>query len=148
MGNKGKGLRWSEEEYKRWLVGTAKGLDVSYNMLANDLKSVNYGKSEQPSKYHVAPQKKRRYNGILFASVKEMDYYKDLQLLVKGGEMKFFLRQVPFDLPGGVKYRVDFVEFHPDGSVRFVDVKGVKTDMFIMKRKQVQSLYPVTIETV
>jgi hypothetical protein len=58
------------------------------------------------------------------------------------------LRQVPCDLPGNVKYRVDFLEFYPDGSVRFVDVKGMETPSFIMKKKQVEALYPVRIETV
>jgi hypothetical protein len=128
-----------EAESKGW------GAFVSTDGKKWDIEVIK--KEEKPSKYHVRPQAERRYNGILFASVKEMDYYKDLELLIKAGEMRFFLRQVPFDLPGGVKYRVDFVEFRKDGSVRFMDVKGVKTDMFIMKRKQVQSLYPIKIET-
>jgi len=106
---------------------------------------VEKGKEEKLSKYRVAKKADRTYNNILFDSVKEMNYYKDLQLLQKAGEIVFFLRQVPFDLPGGVKYRVDFVEFYPDGSVRFIDVKGIETDMFIMKKKQVEALYPVKI---
>jgi len=106
---------------------------------------VEKGKEEKLSKYRVAKKADRTYNNILFDSVKEMNYYKDLQLLQKAGEIVFFLRQVPFDLPGGVTYRVDFVEFYPDGSVRFIDVKGIETDMFIMKKKQVEALYPVKI---
>ncbi len=130
----GENIRWNPEdmnEAQRAALGLAEKKE----------------KREKPSKYHVRPKAERRFNGILFASVKEMSYYKDLQLLVKGKALRFFLRQVPFDLPGGVKYRVDFVEFHQNGSVRFVDVKGVKTDMFKVKKKQVEQLYPVTIET-
>lgn len=66
----------------------------------------------------------------------------------KLGEVIFFLRQVPFDLPGGTKYFADFQVFYADGTVSFVDVKGVSTQMFIMKKKQVESLYPITIEVV
>jgi len=60
----------------------------------------------------------------------------------------FFLRQTPFHLPGGVTYRVDFQEFHSDGSVHFIDVKGVRTKSFIAKKKMVEALYPVEIEEV
>lgn len=137
---KKKGLNWTKEEYQAWLAKQGPGQGV--------VKKVAAQEEEKPSKYHVRPKAERRYNGILFASVKEMDYYKDLQLLIKGGEIKFFLRQVPFDLPGGVKYRVDFIEFYPDGTVRFIDVKGIETQMFKTKKKQVEALYPVTIETV
>lgn len=57
--------------------------------------------------------------------------------------------QVPFHLPGNVIYRVDFMEFHNDGTVHFVDVKGMETNTFILKKKQVEELYaPIKIETV
>ena len=45
-------------------------------------------------------------------------------------------------------YRVDFQEFHSDGTVRFIDVKGYKTKEFIMKKKMVEAEYPVEIEIV
>ena len=86
-------------------------------------------------------------DGIKFASKKEARYYERLKLRVRSGEVLFFLRQTPFHLPGGVKYVCDFQEFHADGNVRFVDVKGVETAMFKAKKKQVEALYPhVTIE--
>jgi len=85
-------------------------------------------------------------DGIRFDSKKEARYYHDLKLLQQVGEIVFFLRQVPFHLPGGVVYRCDFQEFHKDGTVRFVDVKGVQTKDFKAKKKMVEALYPVTIE--
>ena len=91
---------------------------------------------------------KTERNGIKFDSKKEAQYYDELKIRVKANEVLFFLRQVPFDLPGNVRYRVDFVEFLVDGNVRFIDVKGMKTKDFIMKKKQVESLYPVTIEVI
>lgn len=87
-------------------------------------------------------------DGIRFASRKEGRYYQDLELRKKAGEVLYYLRQVPFHLPGGVTYRVDFQEFHADGSVHYVDVKGMQTKEFVMKKKQVEALYPVTIEVV
>jgi len=87
-------------------------------------------------------------DGIKFDSKKEAKYYSELKLRQLAGEVIFFLRQVPFHLPGDVVYRVDFQEFHSDGSVCFVDVKGIKTKDFIMKKKMVESLYPVQIEIV
>jgi len=93
-----------------------------------------------------AVQTKR--DGINFSSKLEARYYDYLQLLVKAGEVVFFLRQVPFHLPGNITYRVDFQEFHKDGTVRFIDTKGVITDSFRDKKKQVEALYPVEIEIV
>jgi len=88
------------------------------------------------------------YDGIKFPSKKEGNYYLELKLRVKAGEVVFFLRQVPFDLPGNTKYFVDFQEFWADGTVHFVDAKGVKTPAFIRNKKQVEALYPVEIEVV
>lgn len=85
-------------------------------------------------------------DGINFDSKKEARYYQQLKLRVSAGEVLFFLRQVPFHLPGGVRYVVDFQEFHADGTVHFVDVKGVQTKDFVMKKKMVESIYPIEIE--
>ena len=41
---------------------------------------------------------------------------------------------------------MDFAEFLADGEVRFVDVKGYKTDMYRLKVKQVKDVFGVTIE--
>lgn len=81
-----------------------------------------------------------------FQSGKEADYYDQLCLMRGAGEIIFFLRQVPFHLPGNVTYRVDFQEFHKNGTIHFVDVKGMETPEFKMKKKMVEALYPITIE--
>lgn len=85
-------------------------------------------------------------DGFKFDSKKEGKYYQELKLKVKAGEVVFFLRQVPFHLPGNVRYVVDFQEFHSDGTTHFIDVKGMDTPMSKMKRKQVEAIYPVKIE--
>ncbi len=88
------------------------------------------------------------HDGIKFPSKKEGNYYLELKLRVKSGEVIFFLRQVPFDLPGSTSYRCDFQEFHADGTVHFIDVKGKLTKEFIRAKKQVEAIYPVEIEVV
>lgn len=88
-------------------------------------------------------------DGIRFDSKKEARYYADLKLRRAAGEVVQFLRQVPFHLPGGVRYVCDFMEFHADGSVHFVDTKGVETADFKAKRRLVENLYaPIVIEVV
>lgn len=87
-------------------------------------------------------------DGQKFDSKLEARYYDSLKLQQLSGGIVFFLRQVPFWLPGNVKYLADFQIFHSDGTVSFVDVKGKDTPMSILKRKQVEALYPVVIEVV
>jgi hypothetical protein len=85
-------------------------------------------------------------DGFHFPSTKEGRYYQELKLKQKAGIVAFFLRQVPIFLPGGVKFVIDFVEFHADGTVRFVDVKGMRTRQYIDKKKVVEAMYPITVE--
>lgn len=96
-------------------------------------------------KFHA---QKCESDGIKFPSKAERAYYQRLKLLQASGEVLFFLRQVPLHLPGNVKYIVDFVVFTSDGEVKFVDVKGVSTPVFEIKKKQVEALYPIKIEVV
>lgn len=85
-------------------------------------------------------------DGITFSSKKESRYYQDLLLAKKSGDLLFFLRQVPFHLPGGVRYVVDFETIWKDGHIEFVDVKGFFTPASKMKIKMVEELYfPVKI---
>lgn len=84
-------------------------------------------------------------DGIRFSSKKESQYYSDLLLAKRSGDLLFFLRQVPFHLPGRVKYVCDFVEFWKEGEVRFVDVKGFKTPTYKAKRRMVEALFPIKI---
>ena len=99
--------------------------------------------------------KRNKYNakptvvdGIRFDSKREAEYYNALKLRVKTGDVLFFLRQVPIHLPGGTKLVIDFLEFHTDGSVHFVDAKGKETDSFRIKRREVEHHYPFEIELV
>ncbi len=97
-------------------------------------------------KYNAKPT---TTHGIRFASKREARYYDDLLLRQREGEVLVFLRQVPFHLPGNVRYVCDFLEFHTDGTVHFVDTKGFITQSFKAKRRMVEDLYaPIEIEVV
>jgi hypothetical protein len=87
-------------------------------------------------------------DGFFFHSKKELSYYQDLKKLQKAGQIKFFLMQTPFHLPGKVKYVLDFLVFYTDGEVQFIDVKGVDTPTSKVKRKITQSLYGIDIKIV
>lgn len=93
-------------------------------------------------KFHAKPT---TYDGIKFSSKKESSRYSQLKILKQQGEVLFFLRQTPFHLPGNTKYVCDFVVFWNDGNVTFEDVKGMKTPMYVLKKKQVEDIYPIEI---
>ena len=79
-------------------------------------------------------------DGMKFDSILEADYYQHLKQLWLAGVVHWFVRQVSFDLPGGIVYRADFVVVHwggpgGAGSVEVVDCKGVITDASRIKLK-------------
>jgi len=99
------------------------------------------------------PKRKNKYSAkavriddIRFDSTAEGKRYAELKQLQQAGEVIRFHRQVIFDLPGGTQYRVDFQIFWTDGRVTYEDVKGVQTETFRLKRRQVRALYNVEIE--
>ncbi len=100
------------------------------------------------SKPHKFNAQQTVIDGIKFSSRKEARRYADNKVRVQAGELLFFLRQVPVHLPGSTKLVVDFVEFTAAGTVHFVDTKGVETEVFKLKRRQVEELYPFTLEIV
>lgn len=111
-------------------------------------------KAHVESKGMIPLEKKRnkygargvRIDGFYFDSQKEGNFYLQLKMAQKAGRVTHFHRQVIFDLPGGTTYRCDFQVFYPSGSVRYIDVKGMRTKSFIRNKKQVEALYPVEIK--
>ena len=101
-----------------------------------------------PELRHKFNAKRTEIENIKFSSKKEAMRFLGLQQLQKAGEIVFFLRQVPFHLAGGIKYVCDFVVFWADGHVSVEDVKGMKTDMYKVKKKLVEDTYPINITEV
>lgn len=86
-------------------------------------------------------------DGIRFDSKKEARYYEQLKIRVATGEVAYFHLQVPIRLPGGTKYVVDFQVFFTDPARKpeYVDVKGKQTDVFRIKKREVEKQYPIEI---
>ena len=102
--------------------------------------------SKKKHKYNAKPCTSKE--GIRFPSTLEKTYFDRLIEAKQKNQISFFLRQVPFQLPGNTKYIVDFLLYYPDDEIVFVDVKGKMTPMSILKIKQVEALYPIKIKIV
>lgn len=91
-------------------------------------------------------------DGIVFDSQKEAQYYCVLKLRKLSGEIVSFERQVAFVcIINGKKcfsYRADFVEYYPDGSRKVVDVKGMRTAVYRIKKKCIEAEYGFVIHEV
>lgn len=101
----------------------------------------------------AGPQRKYRnqptvVDSIRFDSKKEARYYEQLKLRQAAGEVWYFLRQVPIYLPGGTRYVIDFLVFFNDAQrpAEYVDVKGRETQVFRLKKREVEHHYPIRIQ--
>ena len=115
-------------------------------MIANQVKRLP--KSRKRNKYNVAPKEKRTENGIVFASSAEMMYYRYLQLLKKAETVQWIFRQVPVELPGGIKYVADFLVIYTDGRVELHEVKGFETQAWRIKRKLLDAIDHPTLKVI
>ena len=124
-------LRMSEEEYRE-LLERRKGQHVTTPATGSDdkPKRQKYGNTRV------------EIDGIKFDSKHEAMIYKELMLRKQAGEIMAVLRQVPFDLPGGIKYYADFCIIMPDHTIQVIDAKSEatrKNRVYINKKKQVKS---------
>lgn len=93
------------------------------------------------SKYH---NKKMEIDGHRFDSIKEAMHYKELKARLDAGEISDLMLQPKFELQEGFRYDgkaeraiyyvADFM-YREDGKTIVVDVKGMKTDVYKIKRK-------------
>jgi hypothetical protein len=86
-------------------------------------------------------------DGKRFDSKLERDYYEQLLLRWKAGDVLWFVRQVNFELEGGVRYRADFLVVTPLG-VDVVDTTGVMTPAKRDKLKQMKARYGIEVQVV
>lgn len=101
------------------------------------------------SKYRAIPTV---VDGIRFDSKAEAYFYKHLQIKKKHGAVDYIIRQVPFDLPGGYRHRVDFMTvqtgMYGTSTINYYEVKGRDLSTGKMKRRQVEELYGIKIRVV
>ena len=104
----------------------------------------------KPSKYR---NRKTVVDGLTFDSKREAEYYAGLKLREKSGEVYEVELQRPFKITiNGLlicTYRCDF-SFFDDIEKRFrvIDVKGVETDVFRLKRKLMKAVHKIDVEVV
>lgn len=106
------------------------------------------------SKYNVDGNTERRtYNGIVFASIMEMRYYRDVILPNKeSGRIAHYELQKSFELQPKfthdgksirpIVYVADFYVEYSDGTVEIIDTKGAADSTAKMKRKMMWYTYP------
>ena len=90
-------------------------------------------------------------DGHRFDSKHEAEVYQELMLRVRAGELKAVMRQVGFDLPGGIRYFADFVAVDNEMKIRVLDAKSDgtrKNRVYINKKKQMQAIWGIEIEEV
>ena len=97
---------------------------------------------------------KAEYNGEIYDSRKEMRRAYALDMLVRCGRIKDLERQKRFILQDGyltrdgrkirpISYIADFVYYDNDKGLWVVeDVKGVRTEVYRLKRKMFEFRYP------
>lgn len=130
-------LRMTEEEYA----------DFMRQRCANTMASPMTTRHQKRQKYG---NRKVEIDGMKFDSQHEADYYFGVLIpRIKAGELKCVCRQVPIDLPGGIRYIADFVTIKPDMTVEAViDAKSEATRRdrtYINKRKQVRACWGIEI---
>ena len=92
--------------------------------------------------------KKTSIDGHVFDSLKEANYYEELKLRLKAGEIKGFCLQPIFILAPSLKYKADFIIFNNNGTSEIIDVKGMKTQNYITKKKIFADKYNLEIREV
>ena len=108
------------------------------------------------AKYH---NKKVKYDGYTFDSIREKNYYIKLKLLEKAGKIKELELQKEFELQPSFKlnnktsrkitYRADFTyKTTEDDKLHVIDVKGFKTDVYKLKKKLFEYKYRIEIEEI
>lgn len=91
-------------------------------------------------------------NGIAFDSKKEAAYYEDLLWQQRTGAVKSielqpeFVLQPAYEVAGKkirpIIYRADFKVTEADGHIYYVDTKGMRTQVYLLKKKMLLYKYP------
>jgi hypothetical protein len=108
------------------------------------------------NKYNAS---KQTVDGIKFDSEAEAQYYKKLKKDKVDGLIQDFETQPPYELQPKfvnrkgksilpIKYKADFLVTHNDGSQETIDVKGMETADFKLKKKMFEYKYDQSLTLV
>lgn len=125
-------IRFTEKEYEEYIGGKPK-----------------------TRKYH---NKRVVFDGRTFDSEHERDRYAELKLLERAGAISELKIQPAFTLVPAVKekgkvvqravtYKADF-SYIRDGKLIVEDAKGVRTDVYKLKKKLMRAVYGIVVEEV
>lgn len=113
------------------------------------MKIEEYRKLKKGNKYN---NQKTNYNGRQYDSKKEAIRAFELDLMVKAKLVRSWQPQVPFVFVySGIKickYIADFSVKYQDGHVEIEDVKGVRTGVYVLKKKLMKAFYGITIKEI
>ena len=129
-------LRLTEEEYAALM---AQRSDKDINVRSKSRCRTKYG------------NRRVEVDGKKFDSQHEAAVYGELMLRRRAGEIRLVLRQVSFDLPGGIRYIADFVTVDAGGRMEVIDAKSEitrKNRVYINKKKQMRSEWGIEIREV
>ena len=115
----------------------------------------NFGRDQSKNKYN---NRKWEIDGITYDSQKEAKRAMELKLLERAGEIKNLRRQVAFELIPNqyidgklverkCSYVADFV-YEENGKTVVEDVKGIRTDVYKLKRKLLLKVHGIRIKEV
>lgn len=104
--------------------------------------------------------KRTTIDNITFASKKEAEYYLYLKLLKQAGDITELILQPKYELIAAYNhpetgkkvqpayYVADFLVTYSDGRTEVVDVKGMRTPEYKLKKKMFESKYGIAITEV
>lgn len=138
-------LRLSEEEYAELMRRRGRGNDLFRQPYELPPSPEGEGSGKR-GKYG---NRKVTVDGMKFDSQHEADYYFSvLWPRWMAGELVLLARQVPFDLPGGIRYIADFVTVDTGGRMEVIDAKSAitkKNRTYINKKKQMRAVWRIEI---
>ena len=140
------GLRWTEEDLKDYQA-RQKQQPKQRSIVSVPIKQ----RVEDAVRRNKYGNRRAEVDGIRFDSQKEARYYEELMLRYRAGDLKLVLLQVPFILPGPVKYYADFLTIDNDGRFEVIDVKSEatrKNRVYINKKKQMKAVWGIEIKEV
>ena len=137
-------LRMTEEEYAAFLRKNNSPLSPGITPRTPE-------PTTPPPKRSKYGNKRVEIDGKVFDSQHEAEIYQELMLRVRAGELRTVLRQVPFDLPGNIRYFADFVTIDKDMRIAVYDAKSEatrKNRVYINKKKQMKACWEIKIQEV
>ena len=123
-------MNWTEEEYAEYMKNNKKKRPATEIAPEPEKKKSKHG------------NKMVTIDGYKFPSKLEADYYCDLVLRLRAGDIKGFARQARFGVGGGREYLCDFIVWYLDGTSEIIDTKGFETEIFKIKADLFNEKYP------